>query len=102
MAEPRKNMDFNSEKILSAESRVPPQAMEIESAVLASMLLEKEAIAKAIEVLDETAFYKPAHASIYKAMLALFERSEPVDLITLTEELRRRGELEKIGGEYFL
>jgi replicative DNA helicase len=55
-----------------------------------------------VEVLDDSAFYKPAHQSIYRAMLALFEKSEPVDLITLTEELRRRGELEKIGGEYFL
>jgi replicative DNA helicase len=76
--------------------------MDVEAAVLSAMLLEKEAIAKAVEVLDDSAFYKPAHQSIYRAMLALFEKSEPVDLITLTEELRRRGELEKIGGEYFL
>ena len=66
------------------------------------MLLEKEAIAKAIEVLDETAFYKPAHQQIFSAMIGLFERSEPVDLITLIEELRRRGQLEKIGGEFYL
>ncbi len=102
MAEPKKTTDFNLSHSLSVEGRVPPQAMDVEAAVLSAMLLEKEAIAKAVEVLDDSAFYKPAHQSIYRAMLALFEKSEPVDLITLTEELRRRGELEKIGGEYFL
>ncbi len=86
----------------STEGRVPPQAVDVEAAVIGAMLLEKDAIAKAIEILDDTAFYKPAHQSIYRAMMALFERSEPVDLITLTEELRRRGDLEKIGGEYYL
>ena len=81
---------------------MPPQAVDVEAAVLGGMLLEKEAIAKAIEVLDETAFYKPAHQQIFSAMIGLFERSEPVDLITLIEELRRRGQLEKIGGEFYL
>lgn len=84
------------------EGRVPPQAVDVEMAVLGAMLLEKDAIAKALAVLDDSAFYKPAHQSIFKAMIALFERSEPVDLITLIDELRRRGELEKVGGEYYL
>jgi replicative DNA helicase len=102
MAEPRKIVDFNTQQPVSSEGRVPPQAMDVEVAVLGAMLIEKEAISKAIEILDDSAFYKPAHQSIYRAMMALFERSEPVDLITMTEELRRRGELEKIGGEYYL
>jgi replicative DNA helicase len=102
MAEPRNIVDFNTQQSVSIEGRVPPQAMDVEVAVLGAMLIEKEAISKAIEILDDTAFYKPAHQSIYRAMMALFERSEPVDLITMTEELRRRGELEKIGGEYYL
>jgi len=102
MAEPKKIIDFNSPQSLSTEGRVPPQAIDVESAVLGAMLLEKEAIAKAIEILDDRAFYKPANQSIYRAMMALFERSEPIDLITLTEELRRRNELDKIGGEYYL
>lgn len=102
MAEPRKIVDFNTQQPISTEGRVPPQAMDVEVAVLGAMLIEKEAISKAIEILDDTAFYKPAHQSIYRAMIALFERSEPIDLITLTEELRRRSDLEKIGGEYYL
>jgi len=102
MADARKIIDFNSPQSVSTEGRVPPQAVDVEESVIGAMLIEKEAIAKAIEILDDTAFYKPAHQSIYRAVMGLFERSEPVDLITLTEELRRRGDLEKIGGEYYL
>lgn len=101
MAEPRRIFDLNNTGG-SAEGRVPPQAMDVEMAVLGGMLLEKEAISKAIEVLDESAFYKPAHQQIFSAMTGLFERSEPIDLITIIEELRRRGQLEKIGGEFYL
>jgi replicative DNA helicase len=85
-----------------AEGRVPPQAVDVEMAVLGAMLLDKGAIAKGIEILDDSSFYKPAHQRIFAGMVALFERSEPVDLITLVEELRRRAELDKIGGEYYL
>ena len=110
MAEPRKLFDIASPEVPAeglartqeAGGRVPPQAVDVEMAVLGAMLIEKGAIAKAIEILDDSSFYKPAHQRIFTAMIALFERSEPVDLITLIEELRRRGELEKVGGEYYL
>jgi replicative DNA helicase len=101
MAEPRKLFDMRSPDV-PAEGRVPPQAVDVEMAVLGAMLLEKGAIPKVIEILDDSSFYKPAHQRIFAAMIALFERSEPVDLITLIEELRRRAELEKVGGEYYL
>lgn len=100
MADVRKLFDVASTEKLGAELRVPPQAVDLEAAVLGAMLLEKEAIAKAIEVLDDTAFYRPAHQLIFQAMERLFERGEPVDVLTLIEELRRRGDLEKAGGEY--
>ncbi len=102
MAEPKNIIDFPYGADQGSQGRVPPQAVDIESAVLGAMLIEKEAIAKVLEVLDENAFYRPANGLIYKAMIALFERSEPVDLITLSEELRRRGHLEKVGGELAL
>ena len=86
----------------SSEGRVPPQAVEIEGQVLGAMLLEREAIAKVIEILDEEAFHADFHVKIYQAILAMFDRSEPVDIITLSEELRRRGHLERIGGEAYL
>lgn len=102
MAEPRKIFGIAPTDQPQVEGRVPPQAVDVEMAVLGAMLLEKEAIPKAIEILDETAFYKPAHEMIFAAITSLFERSEPVDLITLIEELRRRGHLDKVGGEYYL
>jgi replicative DNA helicase len=86
----------------AGEGRIPPQAVDVEMAVLGAMLIEKEAIARALDLLDEDTFYKESHRLIFQAMIALFDRSEPVDLVTLTEELRRRGVLEKIGGSYYL
>jgi len=86
----------------AGEGRIPPQAVDIEEQVLGAMLLEKEAIAKVLEVLDEDAFHADYHRKIFQAMIAMFERSEPVDTITLAEELRRRGHLEVVGGETYL
>ncbi len=82
--------------------RLPPQAVEIETQVLGSALIEKEAIPKIIEILQTDMFYKPAHQKIYQGIVALFERNEPVDAVTLSEELRRRGTLEEIGGSIYL
>jgi replicative DNA helicase len=81
------------------EGRVPPQAVDVEAYVLGAMLLEKEAISKTIEVLDEDAFHAEGNRRIYAAIIALFERGEPADVITLAEELRRRGDLDRVGGE---
>ncbi|MEL7169739.1 MAG: DnaB-like helicase N-terminal domain-containing protein, partial [Bacteroidota bacterium] len=80
--------------------RVPPQATDVEQSVLGAMLIEREAIPKAIEILAPDAFYDQRHRRIYEAVLALFERGNPVDLITLTEELKRAGQFEGIGGYY--
>ena len=80
--------------------RMPPQAVEVEQSVLGAMLIEREAIPKAIEILPADAFYDPKHQRVYEAVEALFERGNPVDLITLTEELKRRGDFDAIGGYY--
>ncbi len=82
--------------------RIPPQALEVEQSVLGAMLIEREAIPRVIELLPNDAFYSGQHRKIYAAVLSLFERGNPVDLITVTEELRRRNELEDIGGTYYL
>ena len=84
------------------EGRVPPQAIEVEQAVLGAMLIEKEAVPKALEVLDLDSFYRDAHAKIFQAMASLFDKSEPIDVTTVSEELRRRGHLEAVGGAYYL
>jgi replicative DNA helicase len=80
--------------------RVPPQAVDVEQSVLGALLIEREAIPKAIEVLQADAFYETRHQRIYAAVQGLFERGNPVDLVTLTEELKRRGDYEGIGGYY--
>lgn len=90
------------ERAISAEGRVPPQAVEVEQAVLGAMLIDREAVPKALEVLDQECFYRDAHASIFQAMMSLFDKSEPVDVTTVSEELRRRGQLEAVGGAYYL
>ena len=107
MAEPRKIFDMSGPAYAAlpsdaAGARIPPQATDVEMAVLGSALIEKEAIPKVIEVLDANAFYKPAHQKIFQAIIALFERSEPVDVVTVVEELRRRGALEEIGGAHYI
>jgi len=82
--------------------RVPPQSLEAETAVLGAILLDKEALLRAVELLRREHFYKEGHARIFEACLALFDRSEPVDLVTLSNELRRRQALEAVGGEAYL
>ncbi|MEM6327856.1 MAG: replicative DNA helicase [Bacteroidota bacterium] len=80
--------------------RMPPQAQDVERSVLGALLLEREAIPKAIEILPADSFYDGRHTKIYAAIQALFERANPVDLVTLSEELKRRGDYETIGGYY--
>ncbi len=87
---------------IAPAGRIPPQAMQVEQSVLGAMLIEREAIPKAIEILAPDSFYTARHNKIYRAILSLFERGNPVDLITLTEELKRRSELEETGGAYYL
>jgi replicative DNA helicase len=89
--------------------RVPPQDIDAERAVLGALILPdggREAIPKVIEILGDDpygdTFYKEAHQKIYNAILNLFEKNEPVDLITVTRELERTGELEKVGDVAYL
>lgn len=80
------------------EERVPPQNIEAEQAVLGAMLIDKEAIAKATEVLSADDFYREAHRVIFSAMLELYNKNEAVDMVTVTEILKRDNKLEDIGG----
>ncbi|MCX8033698.1 MAG: replicative DNA helicase [Thermodesulfovibrio sp.] len=82
--------------------RLPPQSLEAEQAVLGAIILEGESITKAIEILSPEDFYREAHRKIYNSMLELFNKNEPIDLITITEHLRDKGELEEVGGLPYL
>ena len=84
-------------------ARIPPQSLEAETSLLGAMLLDKDAISNSIEILGEgEVFYRGAHQRIYQAILDLYEKNEPVDIVTLTESLKERGDLEAIGGTTYL
>ncbi|MGI9542043.1 MAG: replicative DNA helicase [Cyclobacteriaceae bacterium] len=82
--------------------KLPPQAVELEGAVLGALMLEKDALTSVIDILKPDSFYKEAHKEIYQAILALFNNSEPVDLLTVTNQLRKDGKLELAGGAYYI
>jgi replicative DNA helicase len=85
--------------VVEYPSRIPPHNLDAERAVLGAVLLEgRETLPRVIEVLRTSDFYTDAHRTIYETMLRLFDRGEPVDLITLSEELRRADALEGVGG----
>jgi replicative DNA helicase len=82
--------------------RVPPHNLEAEESVLGSMLISKDAIAEVVEVLVADDFYRPAHRTVFAAIVGLFGRGEAVDAVTVMEDLRRAGTLEDIGGALFI
>ena len=87
---------------MAAEDKLPPQALDAEMAVLGSMLIEQDALERAFDILRTEHFYKTAHQKIFNAMSALAGRSQAVDLITVTEELKKDGFLAEAGGERYL
>ncbi len=82
--------------------KIPPQAIDLEEAVLGAMMLENDRLAEVIEVLRPEVFYKETHQLIFSAIQKLFAQNEPVDILTVTEALRKSGELEIAGGPYFI
>jgi replicative DNA helicase len=82
--------------------RVPPQSLDAEESVLGSILLDSHALDRVIETMSDTDFYRESHRKIFRAMIALSEKNEPIDLVTLTDTLKARGELQDIGGAIYL
>ncbi|MBC5998167.1 replicative DNA helicase [Romboutsia ilealis] len=79
-------------------TRIPPHSVESEQSILGSILLDKDAIITVSETIRPSDFYKEAHKIIYECMLKLSNKNEPIDLITLTEELKKQGHLDDVGG----
>jgi len=92
---------FTENKEFSA-GRVPPQNLEAEQSVLGSLMIDKDAIVKVAEFLLPSHFYRDAHSDIYNAVLALYEKREPSDIVTVTDELKQRGAYDKVGGSGYL
>ena len=82
--------------------KMPPQAVELEEAVLGALMLENDALTNVIDILKPQSFYKDSHSRIFHAIEQLFTRSEPVDILTVTQELKKTGELDLVGGAYYI
>lgn len=82
--------------------KIPPQAPDLEEAVLGAIMLEKDAVISVLDILKPESFYKESHQKIFKAIVELSMRQEPIDLLTVTEELKKMGWLDEIGGPYYI
>jgi len=82
--------------------KLPPQALDLEESVLGALMLEKDALTNVIDVLKPENFYKDGHKEIYQAIVELFNNSQPVDLLTVTNQLKKNGTLELVGGSFYV
>ena len=96
----RKSNDANLSQFVFG--KVPPQARDLEEAVLGAVMLEKDALPSIVDFLKPESFYVEAHQLIYKAIIRLFGKSEPIDILTVAEELRKTGDLDVAGGAYYI
>ncbi len=93
--------NFDIERLKSV-SKQPPNAIEVETSVLGAMLIDTQAVPKAIEILKPENFYSKKHNLIFEAMCSLFDASEPIDTVTLYEELKKSGKIDEVGGAAYL
>ena len=84
------------------KGKLPPQAVDLEEAVLGAMMIDKKGVDDVIDILHADAFYKQAHQDIFDAMFTLFNASEPIDLLTVSNQLRKDGKLDGVGGDFYL
>ncbi len=92
-----------SAQVISLEKgKLPPQAIDLEEVVLGAMMIDKKGVDEVIDILHDEVFYKQAHQHIFEAIHMLFEDSQPVDLLTVSAQLRKNGKLDLAGGDYYL
>lgn len=89
-------------QIDSTLDKLPPQNIEAEQSVLGAILIDNNGLTSALELLDHNDFYKDSHRRIFDAMIELYDKNEPIDIITLTDQLRRKNDLEAVGGTGYL
>ena len=93
----------NQGNIISLErGKIPPQALDLEEVVLGAMMIDKKGVDEVIDILSPEAFYKEAHQYIFDAIFKLFENSEPIDLLTVSSQLRKDQKLDQVGGDFYL
>ena len=102
-AKPYQNIRSDRNSIINLEKgKIPPQAIDLEEVVLGAMMIDKKGVDEVIDILNSEAFYKEGHQYIFDAILTLFENSEPVDLLTVSTQLRKNSKLDLIGGDFYL
>ena len=96
--------EYKSKSVSSVESslgKIPPQALELEEAVLGAIMIDKEAANTVFEILRPESFYSENNKKVFEAITALFKGMQPIDILTVKEELVRRKQLDEIGGPVF-
>lgn len=102
-SKPQPNFTRRSSQVIPLEKgKVPPQATDLEEVVLGALMIDKKGVDEVIDILHSEVFYKPAHQYIFQAIFTLFENSQPVDLLTVSAQLKKDGKLELAGGEFYL
>ncbi len=100
---PQTSYKRSSSQVISLEKgKIPPQATDLEEVVLGAMMIDKKGVDEVIDILHSEVFYSEKHKLIFDAIYTLFENSEPVDLLTVSSQLKRDATLEKAGGEFYL
>ncbi|MCB4809238.1 replicative DNA helicase [Tamlana sp. 62-3] len=105
MKQPNQLQGYKVDKstIINLEKgKIPPQALDLEEVVLGAMMIDKKGVDEVIDILSADAFYKEAHKHIFEAIFQLFENSEPIDLLTVSSQLKKNGKLELAGGDFYL
>jgi replicative DNA helicase len=92
----------NNQWLDTGMGKLPPQAVDLEEAVLGALMIEKDALSAVVDILKPQSFYKDAHQRIYAAIVTLFTNSEPIDMLTVKSQLARSGDLEFVGGASYL
>src|SRR5690606_36975893 len=92
----RKRTSLNN--LVSGLGKLPPQAVDLEEAVLGALMLDKNALSTVIDILKHESFYRKSHQKICEAIYNLYQKTSPIDLLTVTAELRQMGALEMVGG----
>ena len=100
---PYQNLRVDRNSIINLEKgKIPPQAIDLEEVVLGAMMIDKKGVDEVIDILNSEAFYKESHQYIFEAILSLFENSEPIDLLTVSSQLKKDNRLELAGGDFYL
>ena len=95
--------NYNRGQVISLEKgKLPPQATDLEEVVLGAMMIDKKGVDEIIDILNPDVFYKQSHQYIFEAIFKLFENSEPVDLLTVSQQLKKDQKLEAAGGDFYL